>query len=232
MKVILDMHNYGQWWASQSVRYKFGSTQVPIGAYAHVWKLIADRYKNNPAIYGFDIMNEPNDMPTPTTWPTYAQAAVNAIREVNLDTWIIVEGDSWANAWDFGRKNPHLHNVRDPVGRLMFSAHSYWSDSGFDVYKSYDLENGAHSMMGVENVKPFIDWLKKHDAKGFVGEYGVPNNDPRWLVVLDNFLTYLAQEGVSGTYWAGGDWYAANPISCQPINGVDRAVMSKLDDHP
>lgn len=233
MKVILDMHNYGGYTAS-GVPYKFGSTQLSATAYADVWRKLADHYKNEPAIYGFDIMNEPNAMPTPTTWPTYAQAAVNAIREVNLNTWIIVEGDTWANAWGFETKNPHLHTVRDPVGRLMFSAHSYWSDSGKDNYKPYDEENGANPMMGVENVKPFIDWLKKHGVKGYVGEYGVPNDDPRWLVVLDNFLNYLAQEGVSGTYWSGGGWYAANPISCHPLSNytVDRAVMSTLQNHP
>jgi endoglucanase len=233
MKVILDMHNYARCKVGGTV-YKFGDAQLPASAYADVWRRLADHYKNEPAIYGFDIMNEPNGMPTPTTWPDYAQAAVNAIREVNLDTWIIVEGESWANAWNFGGKNPHLHNVRDPVGRLMFSAHSYWSDSGTDVYKPYDQENGANPMMGVENVKPFIDWLRLHNAHGFVGEYAVPNNDPRWLVVLDNFLAYLAQENVSGTYWAGGAWYSGSPVSCQPTSNytVDRAVMSVLQNHP
>ncbi|MFH1500106.1 MAG: glycoside hydrolase family 5 protein [Verrucomicrobiota bacterium] len=233
MKVILDMHNYARCKVGGTV-YRFGDAQLPASAYADVWRRLADHYKDEPAIYGFDIMNEPYSMPTPTTWPEYAQAAVNAIREVNLDTWVIVEGESWANAWGFETKNPHLHNVRDPVGRLMFSAHSYWSDAGTDVYKPYDQENGANPMMGVENVKPFIDWLKKHDAHGFVGEYAVPNDDPRWLVVLDNFLAYLAQENVSGTYWAGGAWYSGSPVSCQPTSNytVDRAVMSVLEDHP
>lgn len=55
----------------------------------------------------------------------------------------------------------------------MFSAHSYWSDAGTDDYNSYDAE-AAYPEMGVNNVKPFIDWLRKHDAKGFVGEYCVP----------------------------------------------------------
>lgn len=233
MKVILDMHNYGQWWTSQSVRYKFGSPQVTVEAYADVWRRIADRYKNNPTIYGFDIMNEPHSMPTPTTWPTYAQAAVHAIREVNVDTWIIVEGETYANSWNFGVKNPHLHNVRDPIGRLMFSAHSYWCKDSNDNYGTYEEENG-HPQMGVDSLRFFVEWLRKHNAHGFVGEYGVPNNDPRWLEVLENALIYLANENISGTYWAGGAWLAGSHISCHPSSTytVDRPVMSVLQNYP
>jgi aryl-phospho-beta-D-glucosidase BglC (GH1 family) len=229
MKVILDMHNYAECKVS-GVKYRFGSAGLPASAYADVWRRLADHYKNEPAIYAYDIMNEPNGL-AGGVWVTYAQAAINAIREVDLNHDIIVEGESWANAWGFESKNPNLHTVRDPLDRIIFSAHSYWSDAGTDVYKSYDLE-AAYPEMGVHNVKPFVDWLKKHGFKGYVGEYGVPNDDPRWNVVLDNFLDYLDAEGISGTYWAGGAWYSGNPISCQPVSGVDRAVMSVLQTHP
>ncbi|MEZ0217897.1 MAG: cellulase family glycosylhydrolase [Rariglobus sp.] len=232
MKVIIDMHNYAECKVS-GVKYRFGSAGLPASAYADVWRRLADHYKNEPAIYGYDIMNEPNGLAA-GVWVTYAQAAISAIREVDLNHDIIVEGESWANAWGFETKNPNLHTLRDPLDRIIFSAHSYWSDAGTDVYKTYDLENGANPQMGVENVKPFVDWLKKYDFKGYVGEYGVPNDDPRWNVVLENFLDYLDAEGISGTYWAGGAWYGGSAISCHPSSNytVDRAVMSVLQTHP
>jgi aryl-phospho-beta-D-glucosidase BglC (GH1 family) len=232
MKVIIDMHNYAECKVS-GVKYRFGDAGLPASAYADVWRRLADHYKNEPAIYGYDIMNEPNGLAA-GVWVTYAQAAIYAIREVDLNHDIIVEGESWANAWGFETKNPTLHTLRDPLDRIIFSAHSYWSDAGTDVYKSYDLENGANPQMGVENVTPFVTWLKKYGFKGYVGEYGVPNDDPRWNVVLENFLAYLDAEGVSGTYWAGGAWYGGSAISCHPSSNytVDRAVMSVLQNHP
>ena len=50
-------------------------------------------------------------------------------------------------------------------------------------------------------IQPFVEWLEAHNAKGFIGEYGVPNNDPRWLTVLDNFLAEMKRkrsEAVAG----------------------------------
>ncbi len=231
MKVIIDMHNYAQCKVA-GTPYKLGSAGLPNSAYADVWRRLADYYKNEPAIYGYDIMNEPNGLAA-GVWISAAQAAINAIREVDLNHDIIVEGESWANAWNFETKNPNLHTLRDPINRIIFSAHSYWSDLGTDEYKTYDLE-GAYPQMGVDNVKPFVNWLKKYGFKGYVGEYGVPNDDPRWNVVLENFLAYLDAEGISGTYWAGGGWYGGNPISCHPSSNytVDRAVMSVLQTHP
>ena len=230
MKVILDMHNYAECKVSGTT-YKLGTAGLPVTAYADVWRRLADHYKNEPAIYGYDIMNEPNGLGA-GVWVTAAQAAILAIREVDLNHDIIVEGESWANAWGFEAKNPNLHTLRDPLDRLIFSAHSYWSKAGTDDYKTYAID-GATPMSGVVNVTPFVDWLKKYGFKGYVGEYGCPNNDPQWLPVLENFLAYIEAEGLSGTYWAGGGWYTNN-INCNPTSNytVDKPVMTIMDDHP
>ena len=41
-------------------------------------------------------------MPSPTAWPSAAQAAINAIREVDSTTSIYVEGDHWSSAAGWG----------------------------------------------------------------------------------------------------------------------------------
>lgn len=231
MKVILDMHNYARWVpGSNQDGILIGTGPVTLEHFAEVWRLLADHYQGNSAIYGYGIMNEPHG--TNGTWPVIAQTAVDAIRTVDLGTHVIVGGDSYSNATGWRSKNPNL-NIQDPVGRLVYEAHCYFDDNLSGNYdQSYDGE-GAYPMIGVDRVTEFVEWLQETGNKGFIGEYGVPGNDSRWLTVLDNFLAYLDANGVSGTYWAGGPWWGSYPLSCEPTNNytTDKPQMSVLRDY-
>lgn len=80
-------------------------------------------------------------------------------------------------------------------------------------------------------VAPFVKWLKANNKRGFVGEYGVPNNDSRWLVTLDNMLHFLKENGINGTYWAAGPRWNDYILSVEPQNGNDRVQMSVLQNY-
>ncbi|MFH1496400.1 MAG: glycoside hydrolase family 5 protein [Verrucomicrobiota bacterium] len=231
MKVVLDMHNYARWVPGPyHDGHLIGTGPVTIEHFAEVWSLLADHYKGNATIYGYGIMNEPHG--TNGTWPAMAQAAVDAIRAVDLGTYVIVGGDSYSNAYGWRAKNPNL-DIKDPTGRLIYEAHCYFDANNSGRYEqSYD-DAGGHAMLGVERVTEFVEWLQEKGVKGFIGEYGVPNDDPDWLVVLDNFLSYLDDNGVSGTYWAGGPWWGNYRLSCEPTNNftVDKPQMSVLEDY-
>ncbi len=62
--------------------------------------------------------------------------------------------------------------------------------------KNYD-DSDAHPLIGVERLRPFTEWLKEHHARGFIGEFGVPDDDPRWLEVLDRFLAARKAEQIA-----------------------------------
>ena len=97
---------------------------------------------------------------------------------------------------------------------------------------SYDQAGGSPEM-GVGDIQPFLQWLSQTGNRGFIGEFGVPDNDPRWLTVLSNFLDALQANGISGTYWnyrTTGTWY--NSIEINPlVPGQDRAQMATLTEH-
>lgn len=230
MKIILDMHNYARRWQGGS-EVLIGTGSVTLAHFGDVWRRLADHYKGNSAIYGYGIMNEPYS--TGGTWPVIAQTAVDAIRTVDLGTYVIVGGDTFSNAVGWRAKNPNL-DIQDPVGRLIYEAHCYFDGDHSGRYQqTYDAQ-AAYPMIGVDRVKEFVEWLQEKGVKGFIGEYGVPADDSRWNTVLDNFLAYLDANGVSGTYWAGGPWWGTYILSCEPTSNftVDRPQMSVLEQYP
>lgn len=219
-RVILDMHNYG--------RYKdrlIGSPEVPYAAYASVWRQIAQAFMGHPGLFGYDIMNEPHS--TQGLWPNAAQAAVDAIREVDMQTPIIVEGDRWASSYHWRRVNEDFL-LKDPADNLIYSAHIYFDK---DHSGRYANDEEVDPMLGVERVRPFVEWLKEHGQRGFLGEYGVPAQSETMLTAMDNMLTYLGEHCIPSAYWAGGPGWGKYILAVEPIEGQDRPQMKILEKH-
>lgn len=230
MKVILDLHNYGRYNGDANV---IGGT-VPVSAFKDVWKKLAEHFSNDPAIYGYGIMNEPHGMNG--AWPAASQAAVDGIREEDAASWIIVAGENWSSASAWRSSNANLH-VTDPQNKVMYEAHCYFDSTGTKgdgVYEGTFEQDNPNPNVGVLRAAPFILWLQERGARGFFGEYGVPKNEPRWHPILDRFMNYTFSNGTSGTYWAGGmHWTASSLLNCSPTNNytTDAAVMEVIEDY-
>ena len=225
-KVIVDVHNYGRYnssWAQDAAaNYGYvavgkgdpiGSAAVPYSAFADLWSKLSGALRGTLGLGSYDIMNEPYDMGSATVWPTAAQNAVNAIRTVDTVTPILVEGTQWASAYWWPYDNGNLR-ITDPANNLLYEAHLYFDGDGSGTYTQSYTQQGAYPGIGADRVQPFLNWLRQNNARGFLGEFGIPNDDPRWLPVLDNFLIALQSAGVSGTYWnyafhspADPDWW-------------------------
>ncbi len=226
VQVIIDVHNYGrynsQWAQDAANNYGYvavgkgdpiGSAMVPYSAFADLWARLSGALKGTPGLGYYDIMNEPYNMGAGNVWPTAAQAAVSAIRTVDAATPILVEGTQWASAYWWPSDNGSLR-VNDPANNLLYEAHLYFDGDGSGTYAQSYAQQGAYPGIGADHLQPFLTWLRQNNARGFVGEFGIPNDDPQWLPVLDNFLTALQAAGLSGTYWnytfhspADPDWW-------------------------
>lgn len=228
--IILDMHNYGRRYIDGK-HHIIGSPEVSIADVADAWRRLADEFKDYDNIWAYGIMNEPHDMREDTPWFDIAQEIINSIREVDTKNAIAVGGDSWSSADRWLEQSDNLKNLSDPANNLIFEGHVYFDHDASGAYRgSYD-EEGATPTIGIERVAPFVTWLKKHNFRGFVGEYGVPHQDPRWLEVLDNMLDYMQSNGVNGTYWAAGPRWGTYKLAVQPRNGEDRPQMKVLEKY-
>jgi endoglucanase len=223
-QVTIVMQNFGRY-KINNVEYIIGSPQVTRAQYKDVWKKLATILKDKQNIFAYSIMSEPNNMGN-YSWAESAQQAINGIREIDRTHTILVDGDNFSGPETWVQYNDNLKYLVDPFNNMMFNAHCYFDEDRSGHYtKSYEI-SGANENTGVNRVKPFVEWLKQNNKKGFVGEFGIPKNDSRWLVVLDNFLQYLTQNNIGGCYWAAGRWWKDYPLSIQPINNTDQPQMA------
>ncbi|RYJ61310.1 glycoside hydrolase family 5 protein [Pseudomonas songnenensis] len=225
VKVILDLHNYYRYFGKL-----IGSNEVPISSFAAVWKQIAQEVVNHPAVEGYGLMNEPHS--TNGLWPQAALAAAQAIRTVDAKRWIYVAGDRWSSAFHWPHYNTQLITnpwMRDPKNNLVYEAHMYvdkdFSGNYFDKTEQFD------PMIGVNRVKPFVEWLKQNKLRGYIGEHGVPDFSPSAIVATDNLMTYLRQNCIPSTYWAAGPWWGEYALSLDVTSGKHRPQLPVLQKH-
>lgn len=214
MRVILDIHNYA--------RYRkqiIGTDAVPISAYQDLLERIAERWKDQDGLYAYDIMNEPHG--ADEYWPAAAQAGIDAIRKHDKHRPLLIEGNFWSSSFLWPKLNDPLLQLKDPSDKLIFSAHLYIDKHSSGQYKE-PIADDFDTMLGVKRVKPFIEWLIKHDKQGHIGEFGIPADDPRWLEAMDNLLAYLQEHCIPMTYWAAGSAWGNYKLSIEPKNGQDK----------
>jgi hypothetical protein len=225
MRIILELHNFmGRRLTIDGTRasYRVGSPELPVSELCRLWRMLADRFKDRPSIWGYDIMNEPLGVTTAQI-VAISQEVVNAIREVDMRTAIILEGGpNWNHASSWLTTGAPLIAVVDPANNLIFSAHCYtdrdqsgtWTHGATLVGelvgagKPYpDVASALN--VGVDRIRPFVDWCVANNVRGLVGEYATPQktDEANWNIVTQRMLDYMVNNGnglISGTQWSSG----------------------------
>jgi endoglucanase len=227
MQVILSPHNFGRYYLC-GMETLIGTADVPIKAFADFSGKVASAFARNQAVYALSLMNEPHD--SRGLWKQTAQAGLDAIRAADHERLVLAPGDEWSGAWSWRLYNDDFL-LDDPAHHIMYEAHQYFDLDHSGFYKFDYTRNGASPDRGVELIHPFAIWLKQHNVRGILTEFGVPNDDPRWLELTQRLLVYLAREEIPWIYWAGGPWWGNYRLSAEPKNGIDAPIMSVLTQH-
>lgn len=227
MWVLLDAHDYAERTINGTQQHA-GDSVYTAARFGHTWRLVADAFKNNKNIWGYDLQNEPK-ISSITQLKEVYQAAIDSIRTVDTHTPIVVEGLNWASAyqWTYDstkvNSNWPLKDLVDPSDKVVYQAHTYFDRDNSGTYQnSYSSEVRKFNVYETR-LKPFLEWLKKNGKKGIVGEFGVPYvdstktySDERYMALLDSTLNYIRSYQQSATYWCAGSMYESNSLSCQP----------------
>jgi aryl-phospho-beta-D-glucosidase BglC (GH1 family) len=140
-----------------------------------IWRKIAARYRNEPAVIGYDLLNEPIahffDAKTlnPRLEPLYRKI-VTGIREVDRHHLIFLGGAQWdTNFKVFG---PPFDN------KLVYTFHKYWMD----------VNKGA--------IQEYLDFRKKYNVPVWMGESG--ENTDQWI---GSFRSLLETNNIGWCFW-------------------------------
>jgi endoglucanase len=174
IRVVLSMHNFGRY-RIDTTEYIVGSPTVTRAHLGDFWSKLAVQLGDLRNVFGYEIMTEPHDMGE-YDWFTTAQQTIYTIRQIDKKVIIIISGDNYAAAEKWRQYSDKLKDLIDPNNNLVYDAHCYFDKNYSGRYKeSYD-SSGADEYTGVRRIMPFVRWLKDHNKRGYVGEYGIPDN--------------------------------------------------------
>jgi hypothetical protein len=185
------------------------------------WVDIATRYKNEPIIAAFDLLNEP----TPTAavnyssgWFNFAQRIMDAIYQVDPNHLIIVESTSDPYFTKFARNNV-IYSVHDyipyPLSHCDATSSSYsWPGSvpynGRTIYWNYNslIGSGTNDANIAEVYK--INWAISNNVPYHVGEFGPSGNCYNsYISFINDHMSAYNYFKISHSFfvWRGGQNY-------------------------
>ncbi len=180
-----------------------------------VWREIAEKYKDEPIIWGYDLLNEPREnnytyIEGNSDWNGLAERIARAIREVDPQKRIIVESTGWGSPADF----PNLRPIDLP--NIVYSFHFY-APGEFTHQGVHNRPRGIRYpgvIAGREwnreelrkAVQPVIDFQKKYRVPVYVGEFGAARWAPGAEQYFDDLISIFEENGWDWTYHAFREW--------------------------
>ena len=221
MRVILDHHRSGAGAGTSDNGLWYDSTYTE-DAWVADWVTLANRYKTNSTVIGFDLHNEPHNGVWggggATDWARAAERAGNAALAVNPNLLMFVEGvESYQgqNYWWGGnlmgvKDRPIVFNV---ANRLVYSPHDY-PNSVFPQTWFQTADFGAGLPAVFRKAWGYI--YEQNIAPVYIGEFGTKLTDPKDAIWLEAITSYISgdldnngtkdiaagNQGVNWTFWS------------------------------
>lgn len=180
MYAILDMHAAPGGQTGENIDDGWGypflfTSKTSQKRLIKIWEKIAERFKNNPAVLGYDLLNEPipnfpgYDTLNTRLVPLYKRIT-KAIRKIDTHHIIILEGPQWdTNFKVFGKPFDK---------KVIYEFHKYW-------------------MPPVQaQIQEYINFRNKYHVPIWLGESG--ENTDQWIT---KFRKLLEKDDIGWSFW-------------------------------
>lgn len=183
--------------------------------YVNAWRAVAQRFTGNPAVIGYDLMNEPYggtlQGPRFESGPLTAlyQRLTTTIRQVDPDSWICLEPQAMGVNWG---THSGLRKVADPrpgPARIAYCPHLY--------PLPIDLGGAGYTGSGKQQVDVSLALWRNSilrtahdlgDVPVILGEFGLDTTTPGALDYLATVTRMVEEMGGGWIYWSRdpGSW--------------------------
>ncbi len=182
-----------------------------------VWQRIAKRYQGNPAVWGYDLVNEPvQSRPAKYDYWTLQRMAAEAVREIDPDTPIIIESNEWDSPNAFAYLPPlKMDNVIYQVHMYIpgtfthQGVHNTFGEQSKKDFVTYPgmIEGAEWNIDQIRKaLKPVRDFQQKHNARILVGEFSAIAWAPGADQYLQDCITVFEENNWDWTYHAFREW--------------------------
>ena len=180
--VILDMHDAPGGQTGDNIDDSYGypwlfESETSKQLFSEIWKKIADRYKNEPTVLGYDLLNEPiatyftnKEEINKLMVPVYKRG-IEAIRSVDPNHIILLGGAQW-------NSNFSMFDEKAIDSNMLYTCHRYWCDT---------LQS---------NLQDFIDFRNKVNLPLYMGETG--ENTDEWV---GGFRRLMERNNMGWHFW-------------------------------
>ena len=167
-----------------------------------LWEVLADRYKDEPWVAGYNLLNEPADPTGERLEPLYRRLEA-AIRKIDPEHIIFLEGDCFSR--DFS-------SFGSPLPNTVYSPHNY-AVSGFIDGGDYPgASRGEYFDKTVlrEQLVKTCKYMLENQTPIWIGEFGPvytgnPEKDAMRYQILRDQLSLYNQIGAHWCLWTYKD---------------------------
>jgi aryl-phospho-beta-D-glucosidase BglC (GH1 family) len=231
IKVVIDLHSTPGDMDEKHISRLFYIKQYN-DCFIKVWHTIAQRYKGNPAVWGYDLINEPVQDNSPPEGMDNIQTEIRAseaIRKIDTETAII-----FAVIWD----SPYYFRSFSPVpiSNVIYEVHMY-DPTEFTHQGIYNHPVGIRYPGNIGEkyydktrmekfLKPVRDFQLNYNVPIYVGEFSAIRWAPGAAQYLQDCIDLFEEYGWNWTYHAYREWAGWSVEYENGLNNTETPILA------